>query len=211
MNRVWIPGWQAPLSCFNGVFNALGVAPEPVLTFADERASRMAWLESQVAELPEKCMLIGWSLGGMLAYELAQLSERVEQVLLINSNVRFAGGSGLNTAAAASFMQRYQRDPSAARQKFAALVDREQAGKIAPLLLEGDHSHSLLWLYDTVLMPPSRVPVSVLLAREDVLVPSEKASSAWSAFGASVDLVEGQHGLPVTDPARVAQWVAKHG
>lgn len=210
MNRVWIPGWQAPQSCFDGVFSALGVEPEPVLSFANAAASRAAWLESQLDALPAKCTLIGWSLGGMLAYELAQLSAKVERVLLINSNVRFAGGSGLDEAVAASFMYRYKNDLSSARQKFAALVDRERASEVAPLLIEGDHSQTLSWLYDIALTRPLRVPVSVLLAKDDVLVPSDKASLAWGELGASVTVIEGQHSSPVMRALDVAHWITQH-
>ena len=213
MNRCWIPGWQFTEAAFDSLRSLLKANHEVVLSYAsDKRLTRQQWVQQQALAITEPTILIGWSLGGMLAVEIAAMNPLVTQVQLLNTNVKFAGGSGLSVAVAENFMQRYERNAQATRKRFASLVDRQNGNAVEPFLLAGDELDKLQWLYDLDLsaLAPNAA-LHVLLAEHDQLVPCQAAAVAWQKKGAHVSILTGEHSLPLMDPEGVASWMSNHG
>ena len=209
MNLVWIPGWHYSAQIFQLLWTELGLSSPTLLSYADSQQPLADWLEEQRANLPDPCRVIGWSLGGMLACELARHSARVQQVMVLCANTRFAGDLGLPLPVADGFKTRYQRQPEVMRTKFAALVDRQAA--VVDNLLVSDCSHTLQWLYELDVGESLPVPVNVLLAQQDQLVPVQGATQAWRQLADSVTALPGEHSLPLTAASQVAHWIRTHG
>ncbi|MEJ2042279.1 MAG: alpha/beta fold hydrolase [Reinekea sp.] len=211
MNIVWIPGWQFSAQAFQPLWRHAEVTEPNVLDYAAMDLTLSQWLDKQVQHLDQDTVLVGWSLGGMLACELAKRSSKVQKVLAICANTRFAGGPGLANIVADSFMSRYQRNPAITRKKFAALVDRQQVSEIENSLLDGNHLNTLEWLYELNITEELACPIHVLLAEQDQLVPVTSAQQAWQPLAQTVTILSGEHSLPITSAAAVAQWVGLHG
>ena len=212
MSRIWLSGWQCSQAVFEPLWHALGSKNEAVLSYQDATVTRQQWLQQQVEMIPPGTTLIGWSLGGMLACELASLSPNVSKVLVLNANTLFSGGPGLETAIAENFRQRYAKNPEVTRKRFSALVDSENPERIQSMLFSGDHLSTLNWLYESRISELElTVPINVMLANQDRLVPVESAIRAWQSCSALVTCVEGEHSLPLMQPELVARWIRQHG
>lgn len=212
MNDVWIPGWQYDAAVFRPLWAALGQTAPKVLDYADARGHWRDWVIEQAAELDNNTRLIGWSLGGMLACELACRCSQVASVLVLNANTCFSGGPGLPESVANAFRDRYGKHPDATRRKFAALVNPERPEALQSQLLHGNHRDSLRWLYELDLSAMAHpVPVSVLLSREDALVPWHTARASWEQTSASVTVIDGGHDVCRSQPGLVAEWIQSHG
>lgn len=209
MNRIWLSGWQCDQSVFEALLPKIQPANDIFINYHDTDLSLDDWIESFIQQLPNKCTLIGWSLGGMLACEAANRSTKIKRVFALNSNVQFSGGAGLEPQVAEAFQARYENNPQATRRKFSMLVDPLNMDAIQAKLLDGNRSNKLNWLYDLNISRLSK-PTYILLSQADQLVPVESATQAWQALGANVTLTDGHHGLPITQPDRIAQWLAAH-
>jgi pimeloyl-[acyl-carrier protein] methyl ester esterase len=89
-------------------------------------ASLAAWAEALAATLPPAAVLIGWSLGALLALELARTRpQRVARLILIGATPRFAAAPdwphGVDTATVSAFISDYNRHPAATLRRFLAL------------------------------------------------------------------------------------------
>jgi len=212
MRCIWLPGWQFSEQVFEPLLNQLSISDAQFLNYRETQLTREQWLESTVEALPEQCELIGWSLGGMLACELALLTSKVKKVLVLNANVKFSGGPGLDPAIASSFMNRYKRNAQVTQSRFASLVDTVRAKDLKPYLLSGDHLAQLEWLYSIDLQNQKfSCPVHILLAENDQLVPVKSARSAWSELATTVSCIDGEHSSPFVDAAATACWIEQYG
>lgn len=212
MSNLWIPGWQFAETVFDPLRTFLEESTPQVLSYASADQDWSSWCDAQLSRIPQGARLIGWSLGGMLACELARRSDRVSSVLVLQANTRFSGGPGLPEAVAEGFRHRYARHPDATRARFSALVAPEHPVQVQDHLLPGLHDQTLDWLYEIdVQNGPGSVPVDVLLSRQDRLVPCESARDSWLAVARSVEVIDGCHGAPLISPALVADWVVAHG
>lgn len=209
---VWFPGWQFRSSVLQPLQATLGGAEHFNLDYADETGAWQDWLDRQHDAVPERAHLIGWSLGGMLALEMARHRPDISSVTLLCANVRFSGGEcGLPNAVAEDFRARYhaQREPTLKR--FLSLVEGTPRPQLADQLLTGDQSATLDWLYELDLSGEwVSCPVRVLLAESDQLVPANPAAQAWLGLGAEVRLMPGSHHLPWQNPEPVADWILSH-
>ncbi len=228
MTRVWIPGWQFLDSSFTPVMKQLGVKDESILNYQQNslglvQSSSISayqnisnsldeWLDNQLTKIPKHTHLVGWSLGGMLACLLAQRSSNVERVSVIAANTSFTGEGGLATDIAENFMARYQKNNTHTRKRFSVLVDSKNSRLVSPFMSEDDELFSLKWLYDINLNDqPLACKTDVLLASEDQLVSFEPTRLKWQVLGANVTEAKAeagtQHGLVLSDPECVAQWI----
>ena len=95
---VCLHGWGMNLRAFDPVRNALRDRGTWALDLPghgrsewfDNRADLESQLEDLTAALPPECLLIGWSLGGQLALELARrVPKRIRGLVLVSTTPRF--------------------------------------------------------------------------------------------------------------------------
>jgi pimeloyl-ACP methyl ester carboxylesterase len=200
-------------NCFDAVKNKLSANDETTLSYQHAPASLSHWLEQANETIIEPTEIVGWSLGGSLAYLLASMNPLVKKIWLINTNVQFSGEHGLSNSIADQFMARYQQNASATRKSFSILVDSQRHSLIRPFLMEGDHATTLQWLYDFNANDYQlEASCHILLSLQDQLVPTDSAQLAWQALPAStVDVIDAQHSLPILEPELIVQWMQKYG
>ncbi len=128
---ILLPGWglgTAPLQPLADALRGLDprlhveIEPLPLLNSSDPAD----WLDELDANLPQDAWLGGWSLGGMLAAELAaRRGERCSGLLTLASNLRFVAEPSWPAAMSAetfnAFRQGCAADASATLKRFALL------------------------------------------------------------------------------------------
>lgn len=131
---VLLHGWGMRPGVWQDFVAALAGAPPclaPALpghgdTPAPDSADLAAWSEALLPALPPRAVLVGWSLGAMLALDLAaRHPERVAALALIGASPRFVAGPdwphGLDAATVAAFLQGFASDAPATLRRFLAL------------------------------------------------------------------------------------------
>jgi len=128
---ILLPGWglgTAPLeplaAALQGLDERLRVHIEPLPQLAS--ANPADWLDELDAELPENVWLGGWSLGGMLAAELAaRRGERCHGLLTLASNACFVAHSewpsAMSAQTFAAFRQGCEQDATVTLKRFGLL------------------------------------------------------------------------------------------
>lgn len=202
MNLMILGGWGMPASVLVPLGEAL--AGLPYIGQVQCRAIDQPldpWREQVLASLAPRTILLGWSLGGMLVWELAaRAPDRVRGVVTLASNPRFLADAdwpwGYDPEKFEAFRQDLARDPEALLSRFAALISlgsprqREElrwlraclaeAGSFAPpVLAESLEALARLDLRDR--LPALAMPVLHLLGARDALVPAELASHLKTA------------------------------
>ncbi|MGS2717234.1 alpha/beta fold hydrolase [Eionea flava] len=91
-----------------------------------------ALCEHIVQQLPQPCVLVGWSLGGMLATHIAaHYPQAIIGVVTLATNVQFVANDQWATAMPAkifeTFYQSYNEDPQKTEKQFAQLVVKGDA------------------------------------------------------------------------------------
>jgi len=128
---ILLPGWglgTAPLQPLAEALRGLDprlhidIEPLPMLESSDPAD----WLDELDATLPQDAWLGGWSLGGMLATELAaRRGERCSGLLTLASNLRFVAQADWPSAMSAetfsAFLQGCAADTSATLKRFVLL------------------------------------------------------------------------------------------
>ncbi|MBI1907399.1 MAG: alpha/beta fold hydrolase [Rhodocyclales bacterium] len=125
--RVWTPVMQALPTHMTVVTPDLpghGAAP------AAPRGSLAAWSDTVLASLPPTMTLCGWSLGGLIALDLARrYPQRVTTLVLIDTSARFVAAPqedppwlhGLESGVVDGFIKGYAADPLPTLRRFVAL------------------------------------------------------------------------------------------
>lgn len=190
------------------------------------------WADSLLAELPPRCRILAWSLGGMVALRLVQrLGEqalsRIESLDLLACNPCFAQRPDWPTAMApdtlAAFRQSVAADPVAGLQRFIALMcqgdpdARAQVRSLRQALAERPAADAqalnlgLAVLAELDLRPaldqlPEQLPLRWILAENDSLVPVSMASSPpCLSPSAQVDIQAARgHALFLSQPQSLA-------
>lgn len=183
--------------------------------------------------LPEKCHLLGWSLGGMLAVALA--SRRIEQVLsvtTIGSNAKFVANDGWECASNENvfimFQQELIDDAEALASRFTQLQgrgDKQRKHVVATLQdvqsgpsLDSQHvawQKGLAFLDQLDLrqiLPELNMPVSAIFSKNDTLVPLVSAKQIRSLAGLEFRdyVIDGAgHAPHVSQPEKVASILKK--
>ncbi|WP_260963225.1 alpha/beta fold hydrolase [Pseudomonas citri] len=225
---ILLPGWGLGVSPMEPLAAALRgldehlrveIEPLPALTSNDPDE----WLEELDANLPQDAWLGGWSLGGMLAAELAaRRGERCCGLLTLASNASFVAHEQWPSAMAAEtfegFLAGCAADPRQTLKRFSLLCAQGCADPrgLSRLLLAGAPSTSpdvlmaglqLLAQLDTrAALQRFRGPQLHLFAGLDALVPAEAAGELLALLpDVEIGLVEqAGHGFLLEDPHGVA-------
>lgn len=85
-----------------------------------------AWSEALLTQLPDDCVLCGWSLGALLALELARRHpERISRLVLVGASPCFVAQpdwpQGLDAATVGGFTRDFAADPATTLRRFVAL------------------------------------------------------------------------------------------
>ena len=131
---ILLPGWGLGSLPLEVLVEALrGLAPQLQVTIEAlpelESGEPRDWLLELDERLPEHTWLGGWSLGGMLASELAALrGERCRGLLTLASNPCFVAGGdwphGMPEATFNAFVDACRQDPRATRKRFSLLCSQ---------------------------------------------------------------------------------------
>ncbi|NMG30991.1 alpha/beta fold hydrolase [Aromatoleum evansii] len=207
---VLLHGWGLTPSVWRGLREAL---PSRAVTLAPAlpghgnalpapSADLAAWSDALLPALPDRAALCGWSLGGLIALDLARRHpERVARLILIGSTPRFVARSddgpwphGLDAATVAAFNANFATDPAGTQKKFVALQSlgdarrRAVAGELAAALADTGPerapslSSGLEVLANTDLrafIPEIRQPAQLIHGASDALMPL--AAAEWLA------------------------------
>jgi pimeloyl-[acyl-carrier protein] methyl ester esterase len=186
------------------------------------------WAEALLAEAPAEAVWLGWSLGGLVALEVARIApERCRGLVLLASSPRLEQGEdwpGLDPALLSAFAEGLVRDRAGTIERFLAL---EALGSGQPvqdlrrlrLLLEegGEPSAEALavglkLLQETDLrpaLPALAVPSLWIAGANDRIVPAQAVEAgARLARGGFERIARAGHAPFLTRPALVAERIA---
>ncbi|MDR1424340.1 MAG: alpha/beta fold hydrolase [Azoarcus sp.] len=111
-------------------------------------AALSAWADSLAPSLPPASTVVGWSLGALLALELARAHPaRVARLILIAATPRFVAAAnwphGLDAATLAAFVNGYARRPAITLRRFLALqtLGDAAARRLLPALEAASVTH----------------------------------------------------------------------
>jgi malonyl-CoA O-methyltransferase len=178
-------------------------------------------------ELPEKCVLIGWSLGGVLAVQLAaRYPKKITRLVTLAANLKFVATGAYQTAMApavnAQFNQAFECDAQATLKLFSGLLaqgdlnERMMLKKVRSLVnphaINANWSQALKLLADVdnrdtfVLLAQKGLH---LLAEKDALVPVS-AYTFMAALNSNqrVEIIpDAAHAVHWSNPEMVAQLI----
>lgn len=195
---ILLPGWglgtlplESLAEALRGLEPLLRVDIEPLPELAGGEARD--WLLELDARLPPHTWLGGWSLGGLLAGQLAALrGERCRGLLTLASNPRFVAGAGwprgMDEASFDAFVDGCCVDPAATLKRFSLLCAQGSA-----------EARSLARQLQAAL--PCAAPQQVLLAGLAVLGNGDGRSALQAFRGPQLHLLGGADALV---PAEVA-------
>lgn len=202
---VCLHGWGLNRQVFKGLgerwpgpLRALDLPGHGGAPLADT-ATLEAWADALLPQLPARCALLGWSLGGQLALQLAQRAPaQVERLVLVATTPRFV--------AAPDWI--HGMTP-AALQRFAAGLNRDWQGTVDEFLqlqVRGsrDADQALRQLQQALLGCGAADP-QALAAGLQILHDSDLRPSATGVTAPAL-VISGQHDR-VTQPAAAA-WLA---
>ena len=222
-NRCWLP-IMAELENITHVIpvELPGFGSAPSLP----RFTLDAVLNQLALQLPATCVLMGWSLGGMLAIRLAALyPQKVKGMITLATNPKFVADDNYLPAMAPDVNQQFnahfKKDPVSALKLFTGLLaqgdDQERA--LLKKLRQQTHEHTnttwqealeLLATLDNRLMYSQlRQPGLHLLGEKDVLVPASASEvlQGLNPIHASVLLPGVAHAIHWSQPQLVVEQV----
>ncbi|MBD8614508.1 alpha/beta fold hydrolase [Pseudomonas putida] len=224
---ILLPGWGLGSGALDPLVTALRGLAEPVQVqieaLPDPDAAGLAgWLDALDARLPEGVWLGGWSLGGMLATELAaRRGERCPGLLTLASNPCFVARADWPNAMSAqtfeAFLAGCEADPKTLLKRFASLCAQGAADPrglsrrltvaepgSTQTLVEG--LHVLAELDTRAALQAFGGRQLHLFAAGDSLVPVRAVSALRELVPVAEIGVVGQasHGFMLEDPDRVA-------
>ncbi|MCM2971474.1 alpha/beta fold hydrolase [Larsenimonas suaedae] len=214
-----LPGWPFSAQAMHGLAGHLADQNLPARLLElpwHAGPSPDAWVDRLMADIDENSLLVGWSLGGMLASKLAErCPERVERVIMLGSNVRFIQDSSWPTAMVPAtferFYQLFKGRPETAIAQFEQLcIAPNTPTDIMTYRANVPYDHMLAGL-DVLaglsLSTPPKIPTAALMARGDRLVP-RTAAAALTRASIETDLIEGSHHDLITQPEAL-EWVLR--
>lgn len=129
---VLLHGWGMTPRIWNGLRICLSprIVATPALPGhgggASPGAELAAWSDAVLGDLPPRCVLGAWSLGAMIALDLARrYPERIDSLVLFGATPRFVAADGwdhgLDAATVASFTGSFASEPESTLRRFLAL------------------------------------------------------------------------------------------
>ncbi len=220
---VLLPGWGfdprvlTPLATVLSV--QLRVRIEPLPECEPER-----WLDELDARLPAEAWLGGWSLGGMLAVELAaRRGPRCPGVLSMASNACFVARAdwpdAMPAATFAAFREGCARDAAATLRRFAMLcakgsADARALGRQLSADLSSAAPGALLAALELLARLDTRPALQRFTGRQlhlfgadDALVPAQAAQALGALGQTAVVLERAGHAFPLECAAQAAALI----
>lgn len=171
-------------------------------------------VELIASSLPEKCFLLGWSLGGMLAARVAATyPQRVEKLITLAANASFVKRDGwtaaMERAVFESFATGFDNAPEDSLRQFAGLQsvgDRNERGlsrwfrNNAATCNRESWLQALGWLGELdnrEMLATVKIPALHIFGQHDQLVPAAVASQIHRLCpGAEIQVMEGVSHAP---------------
>lgn len=183
--RVW-ETWLAAKAASRQVYGVNLPGFDPDDDIAPTAPNLAAMLTEITARLPAACIVLGWSLGGMLACQLAR-SPKVKGLLTLAANPSFIARPHWPWAMAPELLQQFQEaftsDPQATQSRFNQLQAQGHSERkallntvknLAPPIQAAAWSETLNWLGqidNSRLLAQLNIPQRHLFAEQDALVP----------------------------------------
>ena len=179
------------------------------------------------AQLPEKCVLIGWSLGGMLAVQIAaRYPNKISRLITLATNAKFVASRDYETAMPLAVNRQFNRsfaaDPESTLRLFSGLLAQGDANERALLkqiraLAEPDKINSN-WLQALELLSQLdnreafaqlTQPGLHLLAEKDALVPvaTEQALAQLNSQQSTQVVCGAAHALHWSQPELIVKTI----
>lgn len=187
-----------------------------------------AVVEYIAERLPDNCILMGWSLGGMLAVQVAaRYPTKVSKLITLAANVKFVASrdypSAMSLAINKNFNKSFEADPQATLKLFAGLLaqgdiaERALLKKVRNLVANQPINTNWSQALDVLSQLDNRAAFSALvqsglhvLGENDVLVPAS-AAAALSTLNATQQvnvLPQTAHALHWSQPEKVIELLA---
>lgn len=173
-----------------------------------------SFLEQSAEHLPQQCVLVGWSLGGMVAASLAaRAPARVKALITIASNATFvdrpAWDEAMPRAIFQNFVKSFESHPQKTFKRFCMLqVQGESSKKNIVSQLEifstnvtGRWRAGLDWLGtldNRHLLAKLAIPQLSIFGSGDALVPVSAAAKIAQFPQVTSEVLQGGHCLPLT-------------
>ena len=231
-----LPGWGLAAHSMQPLRSALLERLEGVNVHIQPLpAIQLSSLETDLSSLAQQLkpgVLVGWSLGGMLAVQLSRrFPEHFPRVVTLASNACFVERrdwpAAMPTDAYKAFYQSYRDDPRQALKRFALLVTQgsSQARQLSRELrwdgLTAEqrlHGLAVLGMLDNrVALRSPLQPMLHCFAAQDALVPVAAAEAIGALHASSRIAISYQasHALPLEQPqwlaAEIAGWLESAG
>ncbi|MEH6387042.1 alpha/beta fold hydrolase [Pseudomonas profundi] len=225
-----LPGWAMSADSMQPLRSALlERLPQAQVQCHDLPPLQMSNIESDLAELGERLpegLLIGWSLGGVLALQLLRrFPEKFSTVITIASNPCFVSRrdwpEAMPTDTFKTFYADYRDEPDKTLKRFALLITQGSAqGRALSRSLQWDeadheqrlHALAILGVLDSrAILRRSELPTLHCLAGQDALVPAvvEGALMELDSHSRVVVYPEASHALPLEQPLWLAEQIAQ--
>jgi pimeloyl-[acyl-carrier protein] methyl ester esterase len=224
---VLLPGWSTPAAIFKPLEHALesdyqvSIAPLPQLGADSIKHPRDYTLENilplLLAQIPPKSIIFGWSLGGMLALELAHhYSNHLSKIITCSTNLKFVQDANWSCAMLAqdfsAFTQLLSTDQEKCIDRFIGLMcrgsgqfkqhKRELKGLYAQNSLCADTlaaSLQLLSSLDLRSVWPPKVAGLHMYGQQDAVVPVKLTNHLSAADKQQISILENSCHIPFVD------------
>lgn len=229
-----LPGWAMSTTILQPLAAALSESlPDATVNLTALPAIQLSSLETDLSSLAQQLtpgLLIGWSLGGMLAVQLhRRFPEHFPRVITLASNACFVERNDWPHAMARTdfkaFYQSYREEPQKTLKRFALLATQggphaRQRAKDMPWDALDDeqrlHALAVLGMLDNrVALRQPMAPLLHFLGENDALVPVAAAASLAQVHGDSTVKIHptASHMLPLEQPlwlaAEITHWLEK--
>lgn len=232
---VLVHGWGMTPRIWNGLRICLSprIVATPALPghggAASPGADLAAWSDAVLDDLPARCVLGAWSLGALIALDLAQRHpKRITSLVLFGATPRFVAGDdwnrGLDAATVSAFTEGFASDAESTLRRFLALQavgESQRRGVVHSLgraviapgeghpagLADGLSILATADLRATVSAVPQ--PVRLIHGRDDAVMPL--AAAEWLADRlphAHLDVLDGcGHAPMISQPEACARII----